>query len=66
MLHQHPAERDRLLWQYFLEAEQTYGHLQGAIDIAREALDDEQRAVAQVEAERNALAAQRSRQEVCK
>lgn len=55
---QHPAERDRLLWQCFLEAEQTYGHLQGAIDIAREALDDEQRAVAQVEAERNALAAQ--------
>jgi len=55
---QHPPERDRLLWQCFLEAEQTYGRLQGAIDIAREALDDEQRAVAQVEAERNALAAQ--------
>jgi hypothetical protein len=55
---QHPAERDRLLWQCFREAEQTYEHLQGAIDIAREALDDEQRAVAQVEVERNALAAQ--------
>jgi hypothetical protein len=58
MLHQHPAERDRLLWQCFLEAEQTYGHLQGAINIARKALDDEQRAVVQVEVERNALAAQ--------
>ena len=56
--HQHSAERDRLLWQCFLEAEQTHGHLQGAIDIARETLDDEQRAVAQVEVERNALAAQ--------
>ena len=55
---QHPAERDRLLWQCFLEVEQTYEHLERASQVAREALDDEQRAVAQVEVERNALAAQ--------
>ena len=56
---QHPAERDRLLWQCFLEAQQSYEHLERAIQGAREARHDEQRAVAQVEAERNALAAQR-------
>jgi hypothetical protein len=54
---QHPTERDRLLWQCFLEAEQTYEHLERAIQGAREALDDEQRALAQVEAERHAFAA---------
>ena len=55
---QHPAERDRLLWQCFLEAEQTYEHLERAIQGAREAFNVEQRALAQVEAERHALAAQ--------
>lgn len=56
---QHPAERDRLLWQCFLEAEQTYGHLQRAIQVAREALDGERAALKQAEAERKLLAAQR-------
>jgi len=53
---QHPAERDRLLWRCFLEAEQTYGHLHGAIRVARAALDAERLALIQVEVERNALA----------
>jgi hypothetical protein len=55
---QHSAERDRLLWQCFRDAEQTYEHLERAIQGAREAFNVEQRALAQVEAERNALAAQ--------
>ena len=54
---QHPAERDRLLWQCFLEAEQTYGHLERASQAAGEALNVEQGALIQVEAERHALAA---------
>ena len=53
---QHPAERDRLLWRCFLEAEQTYGHLHGAIEVARAALDAERLALIQVDVERNALA----------
>jgi hypothetical protein len=55
---QHPAERDRLLWQCFREAEQTYEHLERVSQVAREAFNVEQRALAQVEAERHALAAQ--------
>jgi hypothetical protein len=55
---QHSAERDRLLWQCFREAEQTYEHLERASQVAREALNLEQGALIQVEAERNALAAQ--------
>jgi hypothetical protein len=54
---QHPAERDRLLWQGFLEAGKTYGHLQGAIQVAREALTVERRALVQADVERSALAA---------
>ena len=53
---QHRAERDRLLWQCFLEAERTYGCLQGAIDIAREALEVERVTLVQAEGERKALA----------
>jgi hypothetical protein len=53
---QHPDERDRLLWRCFLEAEQTYGHLHGAIEVARAALDAERLALIQVDVERNALA----------
>jgi hypothetical protein len=53
---QHPAGRDLLLWLCFLEAEQTYGHLQRAIQVAREGLDAERLALVQVDVERNALA----------
>jgi len=53
---QHPADRNRLLWLCFLQAEQTYGHLHGAIEVARAALDAERLALIQVDVERNALA----------
>jgi hypothetical protein len=55
--HQHPAERDRLLWQRFTGAEQLYGRLESAIRAAREALDGERCALVLAERERNALAA---------
>ena len=54
---QHTAERDRLLWQCFLEAEHTHGHLERAIQVAREALTVERRALVQADVERSALAA---------
>jgi hypothetical protein len=55
--HQHPAERDRLLWQRFTEAEQIYGRLEDAIRAAREALEVERVALVQAEGERSAFAA---------
>ena len=56
---QHPAERDRVLWQRFTEAEHTYARLASATRVAREALDGERAALKQAEAERKLLAAQR-------
>jgi hypothetical protein len=56
---QHPAERDRVLWQRFTEAEQTYARLASATRVAREALAGERAALTQAEAERTLLAAQR-------
>jgi hypothetical protein len=56
---QHPAERDRVLWQRFTEAEHTYARLASATRAAREALDGERAALTQAEAERKLLAAQR-------
>jgi len=53
---QHPAERDRLLWQRFTGAEQMYGRLESAVGVAREALEMERLALIQVDVERNALA----------
>jgi hypothetical protein len=55
--HQHPAERDRLLWQRFTEAEQIYGRLEDAIRAAREALEVERVTLVQAEGERSAFAA---------
>jgi hypothetical protein len=55
--HQHPAERDHLLWQRFTGAEQTYGRLESAIRVTREALDVEHLALVQAEGERSALGA---------
>jgi hypothetical protein len=55
--HQHPADRDRLLWQRFTGAAQIYGRLEDAIAVAREALEEERLALVQVEVERNALGA---------
>jgi hypothetical protein len=54
---QHPAERDRLLWQCFREAEQTYEHLERASQVARGALNVEQGALIQVDSKGKALAA---------
>ena len=54
---QHPDERDRLLWQRFLDARSTHAKLEHAIQVAREALDVERSALVQVQAERDALAA---------
>jgi hypothetical protein len=51
---QHPAERDRLLWQRFTGAEQIYGRLESAVGVAREALEIERLALVQAEAERSA------------
>jgi hypothetical protein len=53
---QHPAERDRVLWQRFTEAEQTYARLASATRVARDALDGERAALKQAQAERDTLA----------
>jgi hypothetical protein len=53
---QHPAERDRLLWQRFLETRSTHARLEHAIRVAREALDVERSALIQAQAERETLA----------
>jgi hypothetical protein len=52
----HPDERDRLLWQQFLEARSTHAQLEQVIQIAREALEVERSALAEAQAEREALA----------
>jgi len=54
---QHPAERDRLLWQRFLETRSTHARLEHAIRVAREALDVERSALVEAQAERVTLAA---------
>jgi hypothetical protein len=53
---QHPDERDRLLWQRFLETRSTHARLEHAIRVAREALEVERSALAEAQAEREALA----------
>jgi hypothetical protein len=53
---QHPAERDRLLWQRFLETRSTHARLEHAIRVAREALDAERSSLVQAQAERETLA----------
>ena len=53
---QHPDERDRLLWQRFLDAKSTNAHLEQAIQGTREALDAERSALVQAQAERETLA----------
>jgi hypothetical protein len=53
---QHPDERDRLLWQRFLDAKSTHARLEQAIQGTREALDVEQSALVQAQAERGTLA----------
>jgi hypothetical protein len=50
-------ERDRRLWRRFLEAEAIYARLQHAIESARQASEVERPALAQAQAEREALAA---------
>jgi hypothetical protein len=54
---QHPAERDRLLWQRFTTVEQLSGRLESAIQVAREALEMERLALVGSQAERERLAA---------
>src|SRR5712671_3472778 len=54
---QHPGERDRLLWQRFLETRSTHARLEHAIRVAREALDVERSALVEAQAERVTLAA---------
>lgn len=53
---QHPDERDRLLWQRFLDAKSTHAHLEQAIQGTRDALDVERSALVQAQAERETLA----------
>jgi len=53
---QPPDERDRLLWRRFLEAEAIHARLEHAIERAREAIEVERPALAQAQAEREALA----------
>jgi hypothetical protein len=53
---QHPDERDRLLWQRFLDAKSTRARLEQAIQGARDALDVERSALVQAQAERETLA----------
>jgi len=53
---QHPAERDRLLWQRFLDTRSTHARLEHAIRVAREALDVERSSLVQAQAERETLA----------
>jgi hypothetical protein len=55
---QHPADRARLLWQRFVDAEETCHRLESVIQIAQQALDAERAALAQAETERAALAVQ--------
>jgi len=52
----HPDERDRLLWQRFIETKSTHARLEHAIQVAREALDVERSALVQAQAERDTLA----------
>ena len=54
---QHPAERDRLLWQRFTTAEHLSRRLESAIRVAREALEMERLALVESQAERERLAA---------
>jgi hypothetical protein len=54
---QHPDERDRLLWQRFLETRSTHARLEHASQVAREALEVERFALIQAQAERETLAA---------
>jgi len=53
---QHPSERDRLLWLRFVEAKVIHARLENVIEVAREALDIERHALAEAQAEREALA----------
>jgi hypothetical protein len=53
---QHPDERDRLLWQRFLDAKSTHARLEQAIQGTREALGVERSALGQAQAERETLA----------
>lgn len=52
---QHPADRTRLLWQRFIDAEQMCDGLESAVQATREAIDVERDTLAQAEAERAAL-----------
>lgn len=56
---QHPDERDRLLWQRFLDARSTHARLELAIQVVRERLEVERSALAEAQAEREALATRR-------
>jgi len=53
----HPDERDRLLWQRFIETKSTHARLEHAIQVAREGLEVERSALTEAEAERETLAA---------
>lgn len=53
---QHPAERDRLLWQRFLDAKSAHAQLEQVIQGVREALDVERSALVQAQGERETLA----------
>jgi len=53
---QPPDERDRLLWRRFLETEAIHARLEHVIEKAREAIEVERLALAQAQAEREALA----------
>lgn len=53
---QHPDERDRLLWQRFLETGSTHARLEHAIQVAREVLEVERSALAEAQGDREALA----------
>ena len=54
---QHPDERDRLLWQRFIETKSTHARLEHAIQVAREGLEVERSALTEAQAERETLAA---------
>lgn len=53
---QHPDERGRLLWQRFLDARSTHAQLEHAIQVVREGIEVERSALAEAQAEREALA----------
>jgi hypothetical protein len=47
---QHPDERDRLLWQRFLDARFTHARLEHAIQVVREGLEVERSALVEAQA----------------